>query len=67
MIDLEQFFKGNIITMLIGNKVDNESERQVEKKKGLELALQKNFAFYEVSAKTGFNTDLIFKRMAECK
>ena len=39
MIDLEQFFKGNIITMLIGNKVDNESERQVEKKKGLELAL----------------------------
>lgn len=53
--------------MLIGNKVDNESERQIEKKKGLQLALQKNFAFYEASAKTGFNIDLIFKRMAECK
>ena len=53
--------------MLIGNKADLEDERTVSKERGLELAEDKRMAFYETSAKTGNNVNLIFERLAECK
>ena len=46
---------------LIGNKIDLENERKVNREQGEEYSNQNNFAlFMESSAKTGFNTQKIF-------
>jgi GTPase SAR1 family protein len=62
---LEDFIKGDIITMIVGNKIDLEEKRVVSKQRGLEYAESKKIAFYEVSAKEGTNINLIFTRIAE--
>lgn len=62
----EEFIKGDIITMIVGNKIDLEEKRVVSKQRGLEYAESKRIAFYEVSAKEGTNINLIFTRVAEC-
>lgn len=41
------------------------SRREVETSEGESLADELKFEFYETSAKTGKNTELIFKRIAE--
>ncbi len=60
----EEFIKGDIITMIVGNKIDLEEKRVVSKQRGLEYAESKRIAFYEVSAKEGTNINLIFTRVA---
>lgn len=62
----EEFIKGDIITMIVGNKIDLEEKRVVSKQRGLEYAESKRIAFYEVSAKEGTNINLIFTRVAQC-
>lgn len=51
--------------MLVGNKTDLDALRQVSKQDGLAFAEKNRVAFYEVSAKTGANIDLIFGKIAE--
>lgn len=51
--------------MLVGNKTDLDALRQVSKQDGLSFAEKNRVAFYEVSAKTGANIDLIFGKIAE--
>ena len=51
--------------MLVGNKSDLDNLRQVSKQDGLSFAEKNRVAFYEVSAKTGANIDLIFGKIAE--
>ena len=52
--------------ILIGNKVDLEEKRQVSKEDGEKLALEHGICdYYETSAKTGFNSQLIF--VQSCK
>jgi GTPase SAR1 family protein len=45
---------------LVGNKLDLQEERVVPQEKGQELADHYGIHFYETSAKTGENLDLIF-------
>ena len=58
------------IFVLVGNKIDLEDKRQVSTKEGENFANEKEFIFFEVSAKTGqgvqelFN-DNIFPEMAK--
>jgi GTPase SAR1 family protein len=52
--------------MLVGNKSDLDEDRKVSKQDGLSFAEKNRVAFYEVSAKTGSNVDLIFSKIAEC-
>jgi GTPase SAR1 family protein len=61
----EDYNKSDIITMIVGNKIDMEEQRTVSKQRGLDYAESKKIAFYEVSAKDGTNIDLIFTRIAE--
>ena len=56
--------------VLVGNKLDLESEREVDAKEAEAFAKEKKFLFFEVSAKTGENVremfqNYIYPRMAE--
>ena len=54
-----------IFMVLVGNKSDLEDRRQVSTEEGQELADKYGLQFYETSAKTGDNVDLIFFKSAE--
>ena len=52
--------KEDAIFVLVGNKIDLETNRQVSIKEAEELAKQNDFLFFEVSAKTGVNVHELF-------
>nr|XP_043608462.1 ras-related protein RABC1-like [Erigeron canadensis] len=51
------------IKMLVGNKVDKESERLVTKTEGIELAKEHGCLFIECSAKTRVNVEQCFEEL----
>lgn len=51
--------------ILVGNKCDLASQRQVSYEEGLEKAKQLGLMFLEVSAKTGNNVDSTFNALAD--
>ncbi len=50
--------------ILVGNKVDSESLRQVSTQEGQQFAHERNLSFYECSSKTGDNVLKIFTDLA---
>lgn len=54
----------NCIKMLVGNKVDRESERVVSREEGITLAKEHGCLFLECSAKTRENVDQCFEELA---
>ena len=54
-----------VLLVLVGNKSDLNSERQVNYDEGMELANKNKMIFYETSAKTGTNVEEIFLKSAE--
>ncbi|VDO04620.1 unnamed protein product [Rodentolepis nana] len=52
--------------MLLGNKCDMESQRQVTKEEAQEFARQNNIDFFETSAKEGENVIAAFTQLARC-
>ncbi|XP_074312028.1 ras-related protein RABC2a-like [Silene latifolia] len=51
------------VKMLVGNKVDKDSERAVSREQGLGLAQQLGSLFIECSAKTRENVELCFQEL----
>ncbi|KAK4476381.1 hypothetical protein RD792_015532 [Penstemon davidsonii] len=51
------------IKMLVGNKVDKESERIVSKKEGIDFAREYGCLFIECSAKTRVNVEQCFEEL----
>nr|GME04670.1 ras-related protein RABC1 [Ipomoea batatas]GME09101.1 ras-related protein RABC1 [Ipomoea batatas] len=51
------------IKMLVGNKVDKESERVVSKKEGIDFAREYGCIFIECSAKTKVNVEQCFEEL----
>ncbi|EMS50265.1 Ras-related protein RABC1 [Triticum urartu] len=51
------------IKMLVGNKVDKESERAVTKKEGIDFAREYGCLFLECSAKTKVNVEQCFEEL----
>jgi Ras-related protein Rab-18 len=49
--------------MLVGNKVDKESERAVTKKEGIEFAREYGCLFLECSAKAKVNVEQCFEEL----
>ncbi len=54
-----------ISRLLIGNKIDLKDERKIISPMATHLAEELNAPYFETSAKTGDNVDLIFKKIAE--
>ena len=50
-----------VVFVLIGNKIDLESNRKVTFEEGKKLAEKSNYIFQEVSAKTGQNFENLFE------
>ncbi|XP_059672718.1 EF-hand calcium-binding domain-containing protein 4B [Gavia stellata] len=56
LISIEETTGENVPVLLLGNKTDNEKEREVPMGKGEHLAKDYNLIFYECSAYSGYNT-----------
>lgn len=55
----------DIVVMLVGNKSDVITKRQVSIKEGEDFATERGLLFTEASAKTGANVEEIFREVAE--
>uniref|UniRef100_A0ACB8E6K9 Uncharacterized protein n=1 Tax=Sphaerodactylus townsendi TaxID=933632 RepID=A0ACB8E6K9_9SAUR len=56
LVSIEEAIGENIPVLLLGNKIDNEKEREVPNGLGDRLAKDYNLIFYECSALSGYNT-----------
>lgn len=48
------------LTIIVGNKLDQEKERVILESDGAEYAKENNAAFFEISAQSGFNVQEVF-------
>ncbi|CAL1545133.1 unnamed protein product [Lymnaea stagnalis] len=58
--DIRDYSQDGVVVMLLGNKCDSTSERQVRKEDGERLSKEFGVPFMETSAKTGVNVELAF-------
>ena len=58
--DCQSYASKNTHLVLIGNKIDLETQRKINKEDGMELATEYGMEFFETSAKTGQNIEDIF-------
>ncbi|GCB82721.1 hypothetical protein scyTo_0021704 [Scyliorhinus torazame] len=54
----------DVAILLLGNKIDNDAQRQVSKLEGERLAQEYNILFYECSACTGHNINTVMVHLA---
>ncbi|XP_005430907.1 EF-hand calcium-binding domain-containing protein 4B [Geospiza fortis] len=57
LISIEEATEENVPVLLLGNKTDNEKEREVPMGMGDHLAKDYNLIFYECSAYSGYNVE----------
>ena len=60
-------YQNLVESLLVGNKVDLESQRVVRKEKGEELKQRRNISFVETSAVTGHNINEAFEILAKVR
>jgi len=61
---IEMHGTGDVVLLLVGNKIDVVEKIVVDRSRGEELARQLNIKFFETSAKTGHNIDAVFEGLA---
>jgi len=60
MNDIDKFAKEGVLKILVGNKSDLQDKRQVSYERGKELAEHYNIPFFETSAKSSENIEILF-------
>jgi Ras-related protein Rab-5C len=53
------------IIALVGNKTDLQDQRTIKKEEAIQYAKSKSILYFEVSAKTGFGVDELFKSVTK--
>ncbi|CAD8067031.1 unnamed protein product [Paramecium primaurelia] len=64
LAEVEKYANENVVRVLVGNKVDLESKREVTQEEGKELADSLNIRFIETSAKNSSNVEKAFITLA---
>ncbi|CAD8172968.1 unnamed protein product [Paramecium octaurelia] len=64
LAEVEKYANENVVRVLVGNKVDLESKREVTSEEGKELADSLNIRFIETSAKNSSNVEKAFITLA---
>ncbi|CAD8151433.1 unnamed protein product [Paramecium octaurelia] len=64
LAEVEKYANENVVRVLVGNKVDLESKREVTPEEGKELADSLNIRFIETSAKNSSNVEKAFITLA---
>ncbi|CAD8087550.1 unnamed protein product [Paramecium sonneborni] len=64
LAEVEKYANENVVRVLVGNKVDLESKREVTFEEGKELADSLNIRFIETSAKNSSNVEKAFITLA---
>eukprot|EP00922_Rhytidocystis_sp_ex-Travisia-forbesii_P037538 GHVS01055948.1.p2 GENE.GHVS01055948.1~~GHVS01055948.1.p2 ORF type:complete len:153 (-),score=14.09 GHVS01055948.1:319-777(-) len=65
MKNVDDYTDANVQIILIGNKCDLESKREVPRQKGEDLAAEYSIPFFESSAKQNINVDAAFLCIAD--
>ena len=55
----------NVKIALIGTKADLDTDRKVSYEDAMKYATEKSIQYFEVSAKTGFNVDLMLQTVVD--
>ena len=64
MSKIKENAKSDINVILVGNKLDRESDRQVSREEGEAMARNYNISFLEVSAKNNINISEAYEAIA---
>ena len=65
--EMKENAKQNMVLILVGNKNDKENERKISKEEGINFMKKNGISlFFETSAKTGENIELVRKRNFHC-
>eukprot|EP00301_Raphidiophrys_heterophryoidea_P027846 c9850_g1_i1.p1 GENE.c9850_g1_i1~~c9850_g1_i1.p1 ORF type:complete len:205 (-),score=51.91 c9850_g1_i1:349-963(-) len=65
LADVAKFAKGNVNKILVGNKLDLASARQVTEKEAMDFASSNELAYVEASARTGANVGHVFETLTK--
>lgn len=60
MQKLREYGDEHVLTIVVGNKLDDEKDRVILESDGANFARDNNAAFFEISARSGFNVQEVF-------
>ena len=67
LFDIKQIAEPDCVFLLVGNKIDLEEQRQVEKNEAKNFATKNKMYYIETSAKNKYKVNEAFEKLFECK